>query len=114
MAWSSTAGFHHRSRWMTWGWGREVEPGPAGLERDEKQLRALGLLEPPHHLVAGRAPHAPVEPQRLGAEPPLQVRHPQLAPRLELGETQHLVALFQDLLEQLLGAGELARAAAER
>jgi hypothetical protein len=96
------------------GRGREVEPCPACLERDEEQLRSNGILEPADHLVTGRATYPAVQPLGLGAEPALQVGRQQLAPCAELGEAQHLVALFEDLLEQFLGTGELPGAATKR
>ena len=67
------------------GRGGEVEPGPTRLQRDEEQRRPLGILEPPDHLVARRAPHTAVQPQGLDAEPALEVGRQQLAPGARTG-----------------------------
>ena len=55
-----------------------------------------------------------MQPQRLGAEAPAQVRQEQVAPLGELREAQHPVARGDDLVEQLLDPGQLAGAAGER
>ncbi len=46
VAWFSTAGFHHRSKWKTWLAGSQVQPCPTGLEREDEETRAI------HHAVA--------------------------------------------------------------
>ena len=40
VAWFSTAGFHQRSKWKTWLARGQVQPGAAGLEREEEDRAA--------------------------------------------------------------------------
>ena len=61
VAWFSTAGFHHRSRWITWLAAVRFSPVPPGLQRQQEQRRAVAGLEPGHHLVAALLRGAPVQ-----------------------------------------------------
>ena len=111
VAWSSTAGFHQRSKWMTWSAPGEVEAGAAGLEREQEHRRGA-VLEVAHHLLAGPDRGAAVQEQgrdRGGGEVAFeQARH-----RDVLGEDEHRAVLGQDRAEQLVAQVELLRAPVE-
>ncbi len=58
VAWSSTAGFHHRSTWTTWlarGQGEVRCRRPSATGRTATARRRSRGLEPPHHGVPFRA-----------------------------------------------------------
>ena len=52
VAWSSTAGFHQRSKWTTWLAAVRFSPVPPALSDSRKQRRArtVGSWKPAHHL----------------------------------------------------------------
>ena len=114
VAWSSTAGFHQRSKWTTWLAAVRFSPVPPAFSERRKTGGPVPALEALHHPVA-RLPRGPaVQEEHLAAEAPLQVllQHP---PHLgELREDQRPVASGERLLEDVLQQRELARAARQR
>jgi len=86
--------------------GGEVEPGPAGLERDQHHRRAGVVLEAAHHpsAVPGRA----VEPDEIDAGL-LQLRLCEIEERGPLREDQRLVPLGDDAVQRLHQQLELGR-----
>src|SRR5215217_8294527 len=109
VAWSSTAGFHQRSKWNTWLARVRLRPVPPSFREDEEQ-RSIALLEAAHHFGAFSGRSATVEelhadPETLG-EYDLQQR----AHLLVLGEDEAPVSYTQGLLQQLQQAEELSAA----
>ena len=81
----------------------EVEAHAAGLEREQEQLGAAGVvLEAIHHRLALGLAGVAVEEGHLLAPAVLQVGLEQVAPLGELGEQQGPVARLDHLLEDLL------------
>ena len=111
MACSSTAGFHQRSKWMTWSAAGQVEPGAAGLERKQEDRR-LARLEPLHHRLALAHRRAAVQ-ELVGDAGLRQVRLEQPGHRDVLGEDQGGAVLGEHGAEQLVDQVELLGAAGE-
>ena len=78
MAWFSTAGFHHRSRWTTWLAAVRVSPVPPALSESSMIDGPVARLETGDQLVAALLPRATVQERDLGVEAGRQVRHEQV------------------------------------
>ena len=110
VAWSSTAGFHQRSTWMTWLAAVRLRPVPAALSESRKIIGSSSVWNRLDQLVAPLLGQAAVQPQHRPVEMGREVRLQQRAELGVLGEDQGLVALGDDLFGQLLEAGQLAGA----
>ena len=92
---------------------REVEPGAPGLERHQEQRGSGTILELGDEPVAAGLRHRPVEerhrpPEALGDVPAQQRPHLD-----ELGEHQRPLADVDELVDELVEAGQLAGAAVQ-
>ena len=111
VAWSSTAGFHQRSKWMTWSARVRLRPVPAALS-DSTNTGSSPFWKRADHRLTGADVRATV--QELVADVLLvQVPGEQVAHLGVLREQQDAAALGDDLLHQLVEEAELARTAAE-
>ncbi len=113
-AWSSTAGFHQRSKWITWFARTRLRPGATGTQRHREDAGAAARGERLDDLVALGARHAAVQhrhrrarapPARCGCDAPEE-------PGV-LAEHDDGLVLGDDLLGQLDEPVELAGAAGE-
>ena len=92
----------------------EVEPGAAGLQRQHEGAGAGALLELGDQAVAGAAGQAAVVAGDRQAGDLAEVLGQAAAPRGEVGEDEHPLAGGEDRLDDLLEAGQLARAPGQR
>ena len=113
VAWSSTAGFHQRSKWNTWLAAVRLRPVPPAFSDSTNSGGPPSAWK--RVTISSRADFggAAVQEQHLAPEPLLQVASEQVPELGELGEAQRPVALGERLLEDLLEPGELARAPVE-
>lgn len=92
VAWSSTAGFHQRSKWNTWVVA-VIEAGSSRPRGEDEGLRdAPVLLEASDHGVPGRSARAAVEKQDVRLQDLAQVGHQALPYPAELREDERPVA----------------------
>lgn len=85
----------------------------AGLERQQKERRAIGLTETGHQLVALAAAQAAMQPERIAAAAAGRVDRQPFAPARVWRKQQRLFAGLQNRVNQLLAAGQLAGAAGQ-
>ena len=95
---------------MTWLAAVRLRPGAARLERDQQQRRTDPGLEVGDHGVSTRLGDAAVEERHGHLEALTEVAHQQLAHLAELGEHERPLADVEQLVDQLVEAGQLAGA----
>ena len=108
----STAGFHQRSKWITWFAAGRLSPRAAGPQRDDEQRRAVHAVEAGEQLVARPRRETAVEEADVPPEPRPEMGREAPEARV-LGEDERLV-VRGDVGQQLDEPLELPGAPLER
>ena len=111
VAWSSTAGFHQRSKWITWSARVRLRPVPPALSESRNTGAAPSWKS---RTICSRARDGGAAVQEQGRDRGGgEVAFEQAGHRDVLGEDQHRAVLGQDRAEQLVEQVELLGAALE-